>query len=73
MLILKRNVSQKIILLVPGANGGEEQRIEVMLVETRPGSARLGIECDKSIQILREELEEGWVRKERHAKDRHVK
>lgn len=65
MLVLTRKMGEKIIIKVPSADGAPPQRIEVQLVLTKLGRAKIGVTCDPSIDVLREELEPTWETKER--------
>ena len=60
MLVLTRKVGEKIIIKVPSADGVPPRRIEVQLVLTELGRAKIGVTCDPSIDVLREELESTW-------------
>ena len=60
MLVLTRKISQKIIIMVPSADGAPPRRIEVQLVLADRGRAKIGVACDPSIDVFREELESTW-------------
>jgi carbon storage regulator CsrA len=53
MLVLTRKSRESVII---GRPGKDNQMIKVTVLEVRGGKARLGIEGDPSIRVLRSEL-----------------
>lgn len=57
MLVLGRTKSESIDIIIPPSS--EQRRVRVMLCAIHHGkTARLGVEADKDIKILRSELPE---------------
>lgn len=56
MLVLTRCTEERIQIRVPPSK--EEQTIDLLVVQIRPLTVRLGIQADKSIEILRQEVAE---------------
>lgn len=53
MLVLKRDVSERIVIISPSG-----ERIYIMLTEVRGNKARLGVEAPRSWAIHREEVQQ---------------
>lgn len=62
MLVLKRKVSEKIVIQVPPSD--QIQVITIMVVESRPDSSRLGIQAPPKTAVHREEVLRDIIRKE---------
>lgn len=51
MLVLSRKIGERIVLQVPG-----QPDITIVLKDVDRGKCRLGIQADRSVSIMREEL-----------------